>query len=572
MRMRNILMGLVLCSISVVITSGQQPPVPIQPSAAQEQSEQEGCVIKGKVTAVGGDTPLAKAVLWLRSSGVSRGERPRTVRTDSRGEYEFRDLKPGKYVMSAARRGYVRQSYGQRVSEGSTRQMPGTTLSLSSGEVLSGIDFELVQSGVVEGQVVDQDNEPVSRVSVMLSGYRSHGAERSLIPVGRGETDDRGRFRLFDIPPGSYFLSASASRFRFFGGGEPEERSFPPTWYPGVLSPEQATRVQVDAGGEVGGFHITLIEAISYSVSGRVLASDGRPAHSAWIMTVNQSTEAILSMGGRGANTDLQGNFKVADLLPGKYRFVARTQRRGEDLQLAGAMVEVTDRNVEGLTLVLGTGGEFSGRIVVEGEAAALDWRRISLGLWPAAEGVRFSFGGGGGGEVEEDLTFRIPNLLGGLYRLAVRLPPGKHYVESVRIEGQDISDREIELRDTDQLAGVEVVVSSRGSGISGLVRSEEAGEAAAGTTVLVFAADSQFRGRHSRFTRTTQTDQGGRFSLEGLVPAEYLVCALVDHQAGRQSEPDYLQSLEGDSEKIDLSPEEVAQLNLVAVEAPELN
>lgn len=569
MRMRIFLTGLAICLFSNLTGWGQQLPVPVPASAAQDQSEQKGGVIKGKVTAVGGDTPLAKAVLWLRSSGGSRGERPRTTRTDSRGEYEFRDLKPGKYVMRAARRGYVRQSYGQRVSGGFSRQAPGTTLSLSSGEVLSGIDFELVQSGVVEGRVVDQDNEPVSRVSVMLSGYRSLGGERGLMPVGRGQTDDRGRFRLFDIPPGSYFLSASASRFRFFGGGEPEERSFPPTWYPGVLSPEQAAKVQVDAGGEVGGFHITLIEALSYSVSGRVLASDGRPAHSAWIMTVNQSTEAILSMGGRGANTDLQGHFKVADLLPGKYRLIARTQRRGEDLQLASTLVDVADRNVEGLTLVLGTGGEFSGRIVVEGEAADLDWRRISLGLWPAADGVRFSFGGGGGAEVEEDLTFRISNLLGGLYRFSSRLPPGRHYVESVRVEGQDIIDREIELRDTDRLAGVEVVVSSRGSGISGLVRSEEAGEAAAGATVLVFAADSQYRGRNSRFTRTTQTDQGGRFSLEGLVPAEYLVCALFDHQAGRQSEPDYLQSLEGDSEKIDLSPEEAAQLNLVAVEAP---
>lgn len=150
----------------------------------------------------------------------------------------------------------------------------------------------------------------------------------------------------------------------------------------------------------MGGFHFTLIEALSHSVGGRVLAHDGRPAHSVWIMTV-KSTEAVFSMGGRGASTDLQGHFKVANLLPGKYRLIARTRRRGEALQLASAMAEVTDRNIEGLTLVLGAGGEFSGRIVVEGEAAGLDWRRISLGLWPAAGSIRFNFGGRGGGRAE---------------------------------------------------------------------------------------------------------------------------------------------------------------------------
>lgn len=571
MRMKIFLMGLLISHLAGMTGLNQQLPIQVAARPDQEQAEQEPGGIRGKVLAADGDTPLAKAVLSLRLSGGARGERPRTVRTDARGEYEFKDLKPGRYLLSAVRNGFVRQGYGQKDSQDFAGRRAGTTLSLGPGEVLGDIDFKLIRGGVVEGRVVDQDNEPVSRVSVMLSGYRSLGGERGLIPVSRAQTDDRGQFRLFDIPPGSYFMSAAASGFRFFGGGEPEERSFPPTYYPGVLSPENATKVQVSAGAEVGGFHFTLIEALSYSVSGRVLAADGRPVHSVWIMTVNQSTEAILSVGGRGANTDLQGNFKVANLLPGKYRLIARSQRRREDLQLAGAMVEVTDRNIEGLTLVLGAGADVSGRIVMDDEAADLDWRRISLGLWPASGGVRFMFGGGGGAQVEADFTFRISNLLGGLYRFAVRLPPGNHYVEAVRVEGQDIIDREIEMRDTDRLEGVEVRVSSDGARINGFVEQGEEREAAAGATVLVFAAAPQYRGRHSRFTRTTQTDQGGRFSLEGLVPAEYLVCALVDHQAGREMDLDYLGSLERDSERIDLSPGEVTRQTLVAVEAPEM-
>ena len=98
------------------------------------------------------------------------------------------------------------------------------------------------------------------------------------------------------------------------------------------------------------------------------------------------------------------------------------------------------------------------------------------------------------------------------------------------------------------------------------------AGEAVEGATVLVFAADSRDRGHQSRFTKTALTDQSGRFSLEGLVPAEYRICALTDHEPGRESELDYLSSLEGDSERIDLSPGQATEESLVALPAATMN
>ena len=101
---------------------------------------------------------------------------------------------------------------------------------------------------------------------------------------------------------------------------------------------------------------------------------------------------------------------------------------------------------------------------------------------------------GGGEARVEEDFSFRISNLPGGLYRFSVRLPPGNHYVESIRAEGQDIIDRLVEMSDHDHLSGVEVRVSPEGSRISGMVESEEDGKPVDGATVLVFAADPQHR------------------------------------------------------------------------------
>ena len=220
---------------------------------------------------------------------------------------------------------------------------------------------------------------------------------------------------------------------------------------------------------------------------------------------------------------------------------------------------------------MLGKGAEITGRFVVDGEASAVDWRRISLSMVSVGNLTQMSFGGSGA-QVKEDLTFKISNRPKGTYRLLTKLPAGNHYVSSIRFDGQDITDRPIELRSNDRLNGVEIHISSEGARVSGYVEQAEGREVAEGATVLVFAADPQHRGFPSRFTRTTQTDQSGHFSLQGLVPAEYLVCALADHEAGREMDPDYLRSLERDSERINPSPGQTVQESLVALPAPKMN
>ena len=413
-----------------------------------------------------------------------------------------------------------------------------------------------------------QDNEPLERIRVMLSGFRNLGAKRRLLPFGQDETDDRGQFRIFGIPPGSYLLGASPRPS--FGDWRREMRSFPPTYYPGVLSVEEAASIEVVAGGEVGGFHITLIEALSYSVSGRVLTPEGKPAHSVWIVSSKQSRKDAFPMMEQSTSTNLQGEFKVSGLFPGRHRLHARAERDG-DAQMASATVDLADRDLSGLTLVLGKGAEITGRIVTNSEDTDLDSRRISVNMVPDGNSSRIFFGGTGV-RVKEDFTFRKSNLPEGRYRLAVRLSTGNHYVSSIRFEGQDITDRPIEMRSNDRLEGVEVHLSSDGARINGFVEQAEGRKAAEGATVLVFAADPRHRERPSRFTRTTQTDQSGRFSLEGLVPAEYLVCALGDHEAGREMDPDYLRSLEKDSERIDLSAGQIVRESLVELPAPKMN
>ncbi|MDE2667678.1 MAG: carboxypeptidase-like regulatory domain-containing protein [Acidobacteriota bacterium] len=565
MQTRSLLGGAVIGSLLGVAAFSEPALIQTPAVSSKEPADRQSGVIRGQVFAAEGERPLVRARVTLYSTGRRGDPVTRTVRTDSRGEYEIRNLEEGKYILRASRNGYLSRSYSREKPSQSGRRRGSLPLSLAPGQVLDGIDFPLIQGGVVEGTVVDPYNEPRSQVSVTLSEYRSYGGERELVPAGHAKTDDRGRFRLFDIRPGSYYLSAVP---RPLDDREEEaDRSFPPVYYPGVLNPREAAKVEVAAGQEVGGFYFTLIEVRSYGISGRVLTPEGRPAHSVWIRSRRESDEFLVSGMEPSVDTDRQGEFKVKGLLPGRHRLTARSER-DEDLRMASAVVEVTDQDIEGLTLVLAAGAEITGRIVTDREEADLDWRRISL--YMESIGSAWRYAGGRSSRVEEDFTFKIKDLQEASYRLVVRLPPrGNHYVESIRIRTEELTDRPIEVRSGDRLDGVEIHVSSEGAQISGVVEKEEGREVAQAATVLVFAADSEYRGPHSRFTRRARTDQRGQFTLKGLVPAQYLVCAFTDHEYGLESNLDYLSSLERDAERIDLSQGQRLKKNLVALPAP---
>ena len=161
---------------------------------------------------------------------------------------------------------------------------------------------------------------------------------------------------------------------------------------------------------------------------------------------------------------------------------------------MVSAVVEVTDQDIEGLTLVLAAGAKITGRIVTDREEANLDWRRISLYMDSIVSAWRYA--GGGSFQIEGDFTFKIKDVPEATYRFVVRLlPRGNHYVESIRFLTKELTDRPIEIRSGDRLDGVEIHISSAGTQISGVVEKEEGREVAQAATALVFAADSEYRG-----------------------------------------------------------------------------
>jgi Carboxypeptidase regulatory-like domain len=542
----------------------QQPIPPPSQEPRTAQAEKPG-MVRGRVTAADTGAGLRRARVMLRAtdSRPGPGTLPLSAQTNENGEYEIKEVKPGRYSVMATRNGYVSQAYGQKPVDFSSMSQPGTLLTVRAGETVSQIDFQLIRGGVVEGHIIDQNNEPLSRVMVQLSRYRTLQGKRNLMPVNMpAMTDDRGYFRLFDVAPGSYYLSATYRSFGFPDGGS----AFPPTYYPGVLSPEEASKIQITAGGEVTGINMALTELMSFTISGKVYGSDGKPLSGARVMSVRQSSaESFNVMPAGGGGTDGDGNFKMANIIPGKYRLTARSGREGK-MESGSAVVEVGDADINNVALILGSGAEVTGRIVMEDQTGSVDARQIRIFLMP--ESGAGPFFGGSRPEIKDDLTFRVDNISEGPARFNVTVPPGNFYLKAIRLEGRDLSDQVIEFKNNDRYSGVEVLISSKGAELSGVVKKDENGEVLKGATVILFPSSPERQGK-LRFTKTSQTDQQGAFALKGIVPGEYVVCALINHEAGAESDVSYLRELEKSAKAVQLSSGGSKMENLVAMVAP---
>lgn len=268
-----------------------------------------------------------------------------------------------------------------------------------------------------------------------------------------------------------------------------------------------------------------------------------------------------------GSGVDSDGVFKLGNMLPGKYRLTTSTTRDGKQ-ESGSVIVEVGSEDLQNVFIVLGNGAEVSGKIVVEGQSTQpIEPRQIRVMLVPDAGPMMGGFFGGGPQETKDDLTF-TQNVPEGSMRFNVNLPTGNFYLKSIRMEGRDVTDQAVDFKNNDRYHGVEVVISSQGGQLSGVVRKDEGGEVLRGATVVVFPADTD-RQAKSRFVKTVQTDQQGSFDVKGLVPGEYLVCALSNHEAGAETDVSYLKEIEKLGKRVDLAAGSAKTEDLVAVATP---
>src|SRR6185436_13885484 len=228
------------------------------------------------------------------------------------------------------------------------------SIEVVSEKATTGIELKLTPQSVIAGHVFDEDGDPLQSVNVEVWRYTYPRGRKQLTQAQNGSTNDLGEFRIANLSPGRYYVSATSRRDtpvqalldagrggrggragRFGGGrGGPSEviEDYVTTYFPNLMEPNGASPLDLVAGGEMRGIDIRLRKTRFHRVAGSVI---GLPA------AVSAAADAAQAKG-KGK----QG--KAIDFLPGGGGVIlALTPRSGGGRQIAAAGMNAADGTFE---------------------------------------------------------------------------------------------------------------------------------------------------------------------------------------------------------------------------------
>ena len=496
--------------------------------------------ISGLVTDGTSGKPIAGAVVRMIRWEGGRGTQA-SGRTGADGRFSFAELFPGSYQINVTAERYVGLEYGQRAPG-----EPGRRIELAEGMQFDKADFALPRTSAVEGRLLDEFGDPVPGVTIQVARVVVAAGKRRLAPVQTGTiatrpSDDLGQFRVFNLPPGDYYVLALSGPF----AGADDPSGFAPTYYPGTRVATQAQPIHLDSGRDVRDVSFVLAASAMATISGSIVDASSQPVPGANLMlfqTTGGDVRALI-MARKVAEAD--GSFSFRNVAPGSYVIQAYGRPQGGG-NLARApfgslALEVPDGGRNDLIVQIG-GATARGHISFEGTAAPPRASFVSVFPQPA-DFITAPVGGGPPQTVtHDDWTFEVNNMAGRRY-IRVNIGAAGWSLKRVTLDGRDITDEPVDFRKGD-IDGLEITLTSNAGSITGAVTDN--GAPATGYGVLVFADDPAKWTFPSRFIATGAPSQQGSFRVTGLPPGSYRVIALPANEIADAQEPETLTKLIG--------------------------
>ena len=550
---------------------GQAQRPPASPGAPDAQSEQHPATeqqevpkatLRGRVHARATGAPLKRA--RLRLVPASRPTDRVEATTDAEGAYEFRNVEPGSYTLQCNRNGYVRASYGQKSS-----RRTGGCLTVRPGQELKDLDFQLIRGGVISGRVLDEDGEPLSGVRVQVLARQYMRGQVRLRTRGGRSSDDRGEYRIFDLPPGRYFVRAVWRSFRN------QESSFAPVFYPNALRAEDAERIPVGKGGEVPRVDIQMQKVPTFSVSGKVLdLVTGRPVTSGFVGTRMEESTMFFGSGGDRIRSD--GNFRLAGLVPGRYRLIVFVARPGAGRSSSPVVkpFDLHEANIENMEVRVGPGVTVHGKIVAKGGEVSFHGLHVMLTSRASSYALRVR---GYMSRVNEDLTFEMSNVQPGQYNVNVRSPKAvftpfgmpqnrRFYVGEVRADGKNLVELGLTVNENAPVPVLKVVLDFTGGTVTGLLQDED-GKPPSSVDVAMLSTDPEKRAS-GRYFRRGVPDQDGKYKISAIIPGDYLLLPWPESElASPFQDPELFAQLEEHAVRVTVDKSTIVQQDITVTE-----
>ncbi|MDQ3255646.1 MAG: carboxypeptidase-like regulatory domain-containing protein [Acidobacteriota bacterium] len=511
--MRSSLLAFALLSL----TSGARAQV-------TSQTEPSPGSISGRVTIGGKPAPRVFVVLEPFEHNATNARLPRTI-TDEEGVYALLRVPEGRYTVKPVAPSFIiaegpgAERAGSRLH--SSLGLEGFIVTVARGDMIERIDFDLVPGGVITGRVTDAGGRPVIAAPVYCLRLNERGSSDGASSKS-SDTDDRGIYRIYGLPAGSYLISVS--------GVGSTARRYPRMFHPATTEQARAVPVEVTAGGEASRVDVQLSQPEqSHVIRGRVVDDvTGQPVPDVFINV--RSSERSGSGLDSYMMTRAEGTFEIVGP-PGNYKIeISTTGPPNKGYYSDPVTIEMNDADVTEVEIKAIRGASISGVIVIEGgnnSSLVNSLSNISLSamrvLPPEAMNGLSASMIFSGARISPSGKFEFTGLRPGRMKLQPENFPPSFAFMRIERNGMTITDA-LDLSPGERITDVRIVVAYGTGSIRGQAK------VGGGTPPAKMGWILKVRRDDGEEILTQILDARGQFWVRGLAPGTYEVTATIDY------------------------------------------
>lgn len=520
----------------------------------------------------------------------------RTALTDATGSFSFPRLPAGQFTVSTSQAQFMAVVYGQTRPGGQ-----GKIMVLADGQHIT-LNVSLPRGGVITGTVIGAEGDPQRSAQVRSWRVDISSGFKRLVSTSSAQSDDRGIYRIFGLPPGEYFVSATPSPGELLiaaqlsaqtdlveraiatapvippaaAGMTPTvavpipspptgnqllgSQPYLPTYAPSSMAPSGATSVTVAAGEERIGIDVRLQMAQATNIQGVVTTPlETGVTLQLWLVSDDLTIDSPQAM---SARSDAAGTFIFRGVAPGSYTVVGQTTPAQPTFTIVNgqatspslpppaltdaqkmwgrARVTVAGEPTIGVSLTLKPGRSISGVVAFDmARPPDLTRTRVLVSVSPAPSPQPNLGGPLTQVQVSPDGRFTMTGVMPGRYSLRATTGLAKSAV----VSGVDTLDFPLDFSGDRDVTDAVITVTDQFSELSGSLM-DTAGQPAVGYTILAVATDSRYWMPGSRRIAQGRPGPDGKYSFRGLPAGTYQLAAVVDLVQGEQYDPEFLRTL----------------------------
>src|SRR6185503_5480194 len=403
----------------------------------------------------------------------------------------------------------------------------------------------LIKGGVITGTVTSSTGEPVAQVGVRAILIRDANGKPPTFGrfVPEKTTDDRGVYRIYGLPPGTYIVAAGGRGTAYFSNNAYDTDA--PTYAPSSTR-DVATELTVRAGEETTA-DIRYRGERGHTVSGVV--NGPIATNSSANLTLAQIVNGVPLASGFSLQAFNRKGFAFYGVTDGEYDLVAQSATGPREIIASESRhVTVKGADVYGIELVVRELASIRGRLVLETTTAAdcknkrqpvlsetvLVARRSEKNMPKGQLALPNSFAQS---VPDKSGDFALRNLAPGQFRLNTRFFAKYWYLRSMVRENPgvtrtglvnrqaDVTRNGINLKFGERISGVTITLAAGAASLRGGVKQPPGESLPAKLYLHLVPVEKESAEDVLRFF-TTAVQADGTFAFNNLPPGRYWALA----------------------------------------------